>query len=343
MTRRNPAAPSARRRVRLVVGLAAVGLAAPAAVAVCASSSSAASITVAADGSGTYPTIQAAVKAASSGATITVKKGTYSGQVSIPESKSGITVVGATGDPKDVVITGRTPQSSSGAKGSATVLNLARGTTFKAVTIANTYGSGSQALALYAGGDRQVYDTVRLLGRQDTLLSWTGSSGTRVRQYVYNSYIEGDVDFIYGNGTLVIDRSTIYSLTRNSSNNGYITAASTYSNNPYGILVNRSTVTGNASSQSVALGRCWHAGGASDATGQVLFRDSTLGAHVRQASAWQDMSGFSWKTCRFGEYGNSGAGKSTGTSDRPQLGAATAANYTPQKYLAGSDGWNPVR
>jgi pectinesterase len=55
------------------------------------------------------------------------------------------------------------------------------------------------------------------------------------------------------------------------------------------------------------------------------------------------MGGFSWKTCRFSEYGNTRAGASTGTSDRPQMISSTAANYTPQKYLAGSDGWNPVQ
>jgi pectinesterase len=54
------------------------------------------------------------------------------------------------------------------------------------------------------------------------------------------------------------------------------------------------------------------------------------------------MGGFSWKTCRFNEYNNSGSGKTGGTSDRPQMSASTAANYTSTKYLAGSDGWNPV-
>lgn len=305
-------------------------------------SQAATTLTVAADGSGTHTTLQAAVAAAASGTVITVKKGTYRGQVVIPAGKS-ITIQGATGNANDVVITGNTPQSSGGATASATVLNRAANTTVKDVTISNTYGSGSQALALYMLGDRQVYENVRLLGRQDTLLSWTPNANTVNRHYIYNSYIEGDVDFIYGNGTLVIDRSTIYSLTRNTTNNGYITAAATYSTNRYGILINRSTVTGNASAQSVALGRCWHQGGLENATGQVLFRDSTLGAHVRQTGAWTDMSGFSWKTCRFTEYNNSGAGKTNGTSDRPQMSAADAANFTPQKYLAGSDGWNPVR
>ncbi|WP_030439902.1 pectinesterase family protein [Actinoplanes subtropicus] len=300
-------------------------------------------ITVAADGSGNYTTIQAALSAAKSGDTISVKAGTYHGQVSIASAKSGITIKGATGTATDIVITGNTPQSSGGPTVSATVLNLAANTTITGVTIANTYGSGSQALALYAGGDRQTYRNVRLLGYQDTFLSWGGTGSKQVRQYVYKSYIEGAVDFIYGNGALVIDSSTIHSLNLNSSNNGYITAAATNASNPYGILITRSTLSSSAAAKTVALGRCWHAGGAADSIGQVLVRDSALGGHIRQAGAWQDMSGFSWKTCRFNEYNNSGAGASQGTSDRPQMSSATAANYTAQKYLAGSDGWNPVQ
>jgi pectinesterase len=331
---------SHRTRFTLGAGLAAAVLVA---LAPALPASAATAITVAADGSGDYTTIQAAISAASTGTVITIKTGTYHGQVSIPSSKSGITLQGATGTATDIVITGNTPQSTSSASGSATVLNLAANTTIKGLTMANTYGEGSQALALYAGGDRQVYRNVRMLGYQDTFLSWGGTGASQVRQYVYKSYIEGAVDFIYGNGAVVIDSTTINSLNRNSTNNGYITAAATNASNTYGFLITRSILQSTAAAQTVALGRCWHAGGASDAIGQVLVRESTLGAHIRQAGAWQDMSGFSWKTCRFTEYLNTGAGATQGTSDRPQMSASTAANYTSQKYLAGSDGWNPVQ
>ncbi|KUL26184.1 pectinesterase family protein [Actinoplanes awajinensis] len=301
-------------------------------------------VTVAADGSGNYTTIQAAIAASSTGGVITIKAGTYQGQVQIPASKSGLTLQGATGTSSDVVITGNKPQSTAGTVGSATVYNQAANSTIKGLTMQNTYGAGSQALAVYAAGDRQVYRNVRMLGYQDTFLSWGGTGSSQIRQYVYKSYISGAVDFIYGNGAVVIDSTTIESLNiGSSSNNGYITAAATDDSNPYGFLITRSTLKSSAAAQTVALGRCWHAGGAADAIGQVLVRESTLGSHIRQAGAWQDMSGFSWKTCRFTEYANTGAGATGGTSDRPQMSASTAANYTSQKYLAGADGWNPVQ
>lgn len=302
------------------------------------------SFTVAADGSGNYTTIQAAIAASSADGVITIKAGTYHGQVQIPASKSGITLQGATGTSADVIITGGTPQSTAGPAGSATVYNLARNSTIKGLTMQNTYGAGSQALAVYAAGDRQVYRNVQMKGYQDTFLSWGGTGASQVRQYVYKSYISGAVDFIYGNGAVVIDSSTIESLNIGSSaNNGYVTAAATDDSNTYGFLITRSVLKSSAPAQTVALGRCWHAGNASDAIGQVLVRDSTIGSHIRQSGAWQDMSGWSWKTCRFNEYNNTGAGRTNGTTDRPQMSAATAAGYTAAKYLAGSDGWNPVQ
>ncbi|MEU4158326.1 pectinesterase family protein [Actinoplanes sp. NPDC026670] len=326
------------RSVPAAVVLAAGLIAAP------APAVAATSFTVAADGSGNYTTIQAAIAASSTSGVITVKAGTYQGQVQIPASKSGLTIQGATGNSADVIITGNKPQSTAGTAGSATVYNLAPNSTIKGLTMQNTYGAGSQALALYAAGDRQVYRNVQMKGYQDTFLSWGGTGSSQIRQYVYKSYISGAVDFIYGNGAVVIDSTTIESLNiGSSSNNGYITAAATDDSNPYGFLITRSTLKSSAAAQTVALGRCWHAGNASDAIGQVLVRESTIGSHVRQAGAWQDMSGWSWKTCRFNEYGNTGAGATNGTSDRPQMSASTAAGYTAQKYLAGSDGWNPVQ
>ena len=54
-----------------------------------------------------------------------------------------------------------------------------------------------------------------------------------------------------------------------------------------------------------------------------------------------DMSGFSLKSARFAEYANTGAG-ATVNADRPQLTADQAAVYTARRYLAGTDGWDPV-
>ncbi|WP_081913610.1 pectinesterase family protein [Glycomyces sp. NRRL B-16210] len=312
-----------------------------------------ADIVVAADGSGDHTTVQAAVNAAAPGATILIKAGNYKGNVQVPSNKTGLTFIGATGNAADVVIhddrcAGCDNGSGGtwGTSGSASVLLQGNDFTAEDLTFANTYDEAahgaSQAVAVKVVGDRMVFDNVRFLGNQDTLLTDTPNAATVSRQYFHDCYVEGDVDFIFGRGTAVFDDCRIHSLNRgSSSNNGYVTAASTEITNPYGILIYQCEMTSNAPNGSVYLGRPWPAGGSTTARGQVLIRESVLGAHFR-ADPWTDMSGLSWRDARLSEYQNTGPG-SGANGDRPQMSSSEAANFEPQDYLAGNDGWNPIR
>lgn len=217
------------------------------------------------------------------------------------------------------------------------------------LTFSNTFDeaahdfSAEQAVAVTTRGDRLVFDNVRILGNQDTLQPSSPGTGTVSRAYYRNCYIEGDVDFIFGRGTAVFDRCEIRSLNRgSSSNNGYVTAASTTNTNPFGFLFVqcRLTAASGVAAQSVHLGRPWHPGGDVNAVAQTLYRETTMDAHIK-GSPWTDFSGFSWRDARYFEYHNTGAG-STVTADRPQLPDSNAPNFTAQRYLAGSDGWSPV-
>jgi pectin methylesterase-like acyl-CoA thioesterase len=229
--------------------------------------------------------------------------------------------------------------------------------TVKDVTIQNSFDeaghdySAEQAVALKTTGDRLTFDNVRVLGNQDTLLVDSPDAPVTARSYFVNSYIEGDVDFIFGRGTAVFDRSTINALSRgSSSNNGYLTAASTSDKNPYGILITDSTVTSNAPSGTFSLGRPWRGwtdgytknGVVYNSRGQVTIRNSALPAAIRTSQPWADMSPNLWTDGRFFEYGNTGAG-ATVNANRPQLTDEQAASATPQQYLAGADGWNPIQ
>ncbi|MGV9364856.1 pectinesterase family protein [Amycolatopsis sp. NPDC003731] len=320
-----------------------------------AAGAAAANVVVAKDGSGNYPTVQAGINAVSAGGTISIKPGTYREVVSVPSGKTGITMRGTTGKAADVVIdydnasgTKKPDGSTYGTSGSATATIAANGFTATALTFRNSFDRGAhpeikdtQAVAVKTTGDRMVFDNVTFLGHQDTLYADTAAVGTVGRQYYRNCAISGDVDFLFGRATAVFDRVTITALDRgSSSNNGFLTAASTRRSNPYGFLITGSKVLSPAADASFYLGRPWHPGGDVDAIAQVLIRETSLPAAIKQAP-WTDMSGFSWKDARFTEYRNTGPGAGTGT-DRPQLPAAQAGNYTPQKYLAGGDGWNPV-
>jgi pectinesterase/pectate lyase len=329
--------------------LAGASLAAPPA------SGAAANVVVAKDGSGGYTTVQAGINAVSAGGTVSIKPGTYREVVTVPASKTGLTLRGTTGNAADVVIdynnasgTKKPDGSTYGTSGSATATIAANGFTATALTFRNSFDrkahpeiTDTQAVAVKTTGDRMVFDNVTFLGHQDTLYADTAAVGTAGRQYYRNCAISGDVDFLFGRATAVFDRATITALDRgSSSNNGYLTAASTRRSNPYGFLITGSRVLSPAAGASFHLGRPWHPGGDVDAIAQVVIRETALPAAIKPAP-WTDMSGFSWKDARFFEYRNTGPGAGTG-ADRPQLPAAQAANYTAQRYLAGGDGWNPV-
>ncbi|NJP90088.1 hypothetical protein HCN51_11615 [Nonomuraea sp. FMUSA5-5] len=336
-----------------VIALAVVATMTPAATAATRST-----IVVAADGSGDHATVQDAVNAVPSGntrpVTILVRKGTYKQQVVIPADKPHITLAGDTRDPREVVLTfdasAATPKPDGsgtyGTSGSASYVISAPDFTARNLTFENSYDEAahgnSQAVAVRTTGDRQVYDNVRFLGNQDTLYANTGSATTFARQYFHDCYVEGDVDFIFGRATAVFDRCVIKSLNRGSTdNNGYVTAASTEITNPYGFLIYRSHLVSDAPARTFHLGRPWPAGGSATARGQVLVRESWLGQQVKDAP-WTDMSGLSWRAARLSEYRNHGPG-ATVDDDRPQLTAEQARAYTPERYLAGVDGWNPLR
>ncbi|WP_245601570.1 pectinesterase family protein [Hamadaea tsunoensis] len=318
-------------------------------------------IVVAKDGTGNYTTVQAAVNGVPAGntkrVTISIKPGTYRELVTVPATKPYISFVGTTGNATDVVITydnaAGTPKPDGsgtyGTTGSSSVVIDANDFTAKNLTFANAFDEAAhsydaeQAVAVTTRGDRLIFDNVRFLGNQDTLQPSSPSTTTIGRAYYRNCYVEGDVDFIFGRGTAVFDHCEIRSLNRGSTtNNGYVTAASTSNTTAYGFLFTQCSLTAasGVAAQSVHLGRPWHPGGDVNAIAQVLYRESAMGAHILP-SPWDDMSGFSWRDARFSEYANTGPG-STVTADRPQLTAAQAANYTAQKYLAGSDGWNPI-
>ncbi|WP_405926065.1 pectinesterase family protein [Streptomyces sp. NBC_00035] len=297
-----------------------------------------------------YPTVQAAVDAVPDGndsaVTVAIAPGTYRAKVFIPAAKPRILLRGTGRDRSDTVIVHDTPAAYGGSTGSATVRIAANDVTARNLTFSNDFDeaahelNGEQALAMKTTGDRIVFEDTAFLGNQDTLMTDSPNLTAISRVYIRDSYIEGDVDFIYGRATTVVERSVIKALSRGSAtNNGYITAASTWKGNPYGFLITRSRIVSDAPAESFHLGRPWHPGGEVDAVAQVLIRDTELPAAVK-SSPWTDMSGFSWKDARFAEYRTYGPGSAV-TADRPQLPDADAATYTVADYLSGADGWAP--
>ncbi|MER5574198.1 pectinesterase family protein [Streptomyces massasporeus] len=312
-------------------------------------------LTVAQDGSGQYRTVQAAVNAVPannpSRVVIAVKPGTYRELVKVPANKPHVTIQGTGGSRKDTTIVynnaAGTPKPGGGTYGtggSATVAVEADDFQARNLTISNDFDekanqslSGHQAVALRTAADRVFLDGIIVSGDQDTLLLDTAAKDKLGRVYVSNSYVIGNVDFIFGRATAVVDRSVITLKKRwDGTSAGYVTAPSTAANRK-GILIANSTVNGDVSAGTFYLGRPWHAGGDASLDPQATVRNTSLSAAIR-STPWTDMSGFSWKDDRFAEYKNSGAGAGGASGNRPHLTDAQAANQEVGDWLAG---WTP--
>lgn len=157
------------------------------------------------------------------------------------------------------------------------------------------------ALLLDIHSDRVLLDSVRLIGYQDTLFA------NGARAVVRSSLIAGNVDFIFGNGQLLIEDSEIRSRRRSSPYTAgefqsFIAAPSTQLSQRHGIVFYRSRLTREAGvpDGAVGLARPWHPtttfpdGRYADprAVGQASFIDCYLGPHIHP-DHWAPMNGTS--------------------------------------------------
>lgn len=200
------------------------------------------------------------------------------------------------------------------------------------------------AVMLDEGSDRAVFSEVSITGYQDTFFPNTG------RAYVWRSRISGHVDFIFGAGQVVFDQCVLVSRDRVGKNpTGYVTAPSTRIGFPFGFLFvdSRFEKEPGVPAGSVRLGRPWHPGNDSTASGSALFVRSAMDDHIGADGyapisgrtpggerIWYDLEPHS----RFFEWASSGPGAHTG-SRRPTLSAEQAAWATPGQVLRG---WKPL-
>ena len=131
--------------------------------------------------------------------------------------------------------------------------------------------SSSQALALGCFADRAIFDNVRALGYQDTVLV-----DGRARQYFRDSFIAGDTDFIFGDATAVFERCTLQSRT-----DGYITAADTPRDIANGLIFLDCTLVkaGATPNNSTFLGRPWF-WAPSQQMPSVIYIRTRMGTHI---------------------------------------------------------------
>jgi polygalacturonase len=312
-----------------------------------------ATLYVAASGTGDYYSIQHAIDVApASGAVISIAPGVYRERLKI--TKPNIHLRSAYTDPKKTVIVFDDSAASSGGTTRSATVEI-RGDNFTAenLTFANDYNrtheqvsQGSQALALAVFADRAVFRNMRILGNQDTV--YTASRGctrvgalaacTSTRQFFVDSYIEGNVDFIFGDGDSVFENCEIHSTPHNG---GYITAQSKNSPDQDSTYVfNHCRLTAEPNVGTIWLGRPWRQ------YASVVYMNTEMGGQIGAAGwhEWHEGETKYLETAFYAEYNSSGPGAHPGEREphSKQLTAAEAARYETKTFLAGSDGWDPT-
>jgi len=293
-------------------------------------------LTVATDGSGGFKSVQAAIMSVPSGSrtnpvVIHVKPGTYKELIYVQREKGFFKLAGE--NPATTMITYDLYANLTNFDGkpigtfrtpSATI--DANDFTAENLTFENSAGPKGQALAIRVDGDRAVFRNCRFLGWQDTILL------NRGRQYFENCYIAGHVDFIFGAATAWFERCHIQCL-----GNGYITAASTPADQPFGFVFSNCTITGDKPETRTYLGRPWRI------YASTIFLNTEMSEVVRP-EGWND-----WKkpethtTARYAEFNSTGPGANPSARApwSQQLTKTGADAITLPKVLGGPDGWNP--
>jgi len=313
----------------------------------------------AADGSGQFKTVQEAVDSAPGGnVRIDIKPGEYRQVIAI--AANGVELRGLGKTPQDVVLVYDNSHTSAGGTGKSASVSVS-GDDFLAenLTIANDFEKrhprteeGSQAVALHVTGDRDVFRRVRLLGFQDTLYADSKSCHTpaeaaapnatpsaestchAARQYYVDCYIEGHVDFIFGDAKAVFDHCEIHGMAHSMVT---ITAQSRLRPaEDSGYLFRDCTVTAEVGADDILLGRPWRD------YSTVVFVNTDFKTPL-DPKGWLEWGG-RLKTSDYEEFGSKGNAGDAAQRVPPsrELTAAEAAKYTTKSWLAGSDGWNPA-
>ncbi|KAL5698604.1 pectinesterase [Ranunculus cassubicifolius] len=262
-------------------------------------------IVVTKDGTGDSVTVQGAIDLVPHQNTRRIKifilPGFYSERVMVPKTKPYISFIG--NNTSETIISWHTKASDRTSNGeeigtfnTATVdvesdYFCATGLTVQNTVEAVPGGKGMQAVALRIAGDKSMFYKVNIIGSQDTLLDLTGA------HYFYNCYIQGSIDFIFGNGRSLYEECILHSTAIGSGAIAASHRSSAVENTGFSFV--KCTVNGTG---SVYLGRAW------GKYSRIVYSLCTFDSIINP-SGWTDWGDPSRRgTVSFGEYKCSGRG-----------------------------------
>ncbi|KAL0804867.1 hypothetical protein Bca101_097357 [Brassica carinata] len=298
--------------------------------------------TVAADGSGDFTTVAAAVAAAPEKSNkryvIHIKAGVYRENVEVSKKKKNIMFLGD-GRGKTIITGKRNVVDGSTTFHSATVAAVGERFLARDMTFQNTAGpSKHQAVALRVGSDFSAFYNCDMLAYQDTLYVHSN------RQFFVKCHIAGTVDFIFGNAAAVLQDCVINARRPNSNQKNMVTAQGRSDpNQNTGIVIQNCKIGATSDlmavkgSFSTYLGRPWKQ------YSRTVIMQSDISDVIRP-EGWLEWSGdFALDTLTYREYLNRGAG--AGTANRVKwkgyqviTNVTEAQQYTAGQFIGG-EGW----
>jgi pectinesterase len=200
-------------------------------------------------------------------------------------------------------------------------------------------GNGAQAVALLIAreADRTTIERCCFEGYQDTFY-------VQARSRIAHCRIVGGVDFIFGGGAAWFERCEIVTrFVPDMETLGYISAPSTPAAQRFGLIFSHCRLAREAGvpDHSVFLGRPWRAGGDMALTGQSVFLDCWMDAHIRREGwTWMGYKGpageqrqLTPQEARLFESGSVGPGRGTPSATRKRLDRTAAKTFTENAVL----------
>lgn len=324
---------------------------------------------VAADGTGDYTSVQAAINAAPTGRIapwlIFVKNGQYEELVFIPRNKPFIHLIGQ--DKEKTIIKFWINNGGTSDKGWEYSTNNPESKAYgyqgvfqcdatdfytENITYYNAFGverqTGPQALAMRSCNDRQAFYNCKFRSYQDTW--FTSTTNSTDRHYVKECYIEGAVDYFYGGGDIYVENSEFCNVRSGS----VIVAPAHKPGTKWGYVMQNCRVTAilDGIGKQHALGRPWHE------SPIAVWLNTTMLATI-SPSGWNNMGTI---PALFAEYNSMDAngdpidlnqrrteyqytsnGQTITGTCKAVLTTEEAARYTYEAVTTGTDDWNPRR
>jgi len=288
--------------------------------------------------------LQAAIdRLPADGGVIQLKRGVYREKITL--AKSHVRLRGLGRRPQDVVVVWSDGARTAGGTFKSATANISGDDVrVENLTIQNDYwlkhpDQPSQAVALAVTGDRNLFERVRLLGHQDTLYAGSkvkcdGRGCGTSRQLFRNCYIEGHVDFIFGDAKAYFQGCEIRALAHGEI---LLTAQSKVTpDQDSGYVFDRCRVTADPGARSIYLGRAWRP------YATVVFIRTWLPSALHPAGwrEWHPGKTNTFETAYFAEHRSTGPGGDVSRRD-PHSHQLTPDESRAWSFDAFMSGWRP--